>query len=182
MSAEEQARQVRQVKKYETGVISDPITVGPEATIGEVLALTRSTRSPACRSSTASSSSASSPAATCVSRSRYRNPVSEIMTPKERLVTVEEGADTDQVMRLLHEHRIEKVLVVDEGFALQGSHHGQGHPEGQRIPECQQGRHRQLRVGAAVSTGQGTDERVEAWSTRASTSSWSTPRTGTRRA
>ncbi|MGI9335614.1 MAG: IMP dehydrogenase [Gammaproteobacteria bacterium] len=162
MSAGEQALQVRQVKKYETGVISDPITVGPDATIREVLELTRQHQISGVPVVDGDQLAGIVTSRDLRFETRYENPVSESMTPKERLITVQEGASTDQIMHLLHEHRIEKVLVVGEGFALKGLITVKDIQKASEYPSASKDDHRQLRVGAAVSTGPGTDERVEA--------------------
>ena len=84
------------------------------------------------------------------------------MTPKEKLVTVREGASWDEIRRLLHKHRIEKVLVVNGGFELRGLVTVKDIQKAREYPDACKDEHEQLRAGAAVSTGPGTDERVEA--------------------
>jgi IMP dehydrogenase len=162
MSAQEQARQVRQVKKFESGVIKDPITVTPEVSIREVLELTRThniSGVPVVEGSTL--------VGIVTSRdlrfeTRYDNAVRSIMTPKDRLVTVREGAERQEVVKLLHEHRIEKVLVVDEDFQLCGLITVKDIQKATEFPHACKDEQQRLRVGAAVGTGGGTDQRVEA--------------------
>src|SRR5690606_8564155 len=121
MSAEQQAAEVAKVKKFESGVIRDPITVRPNTTIGEVLALTR-----ARNISGVPVVDEAGQRSGIVTRRDMRfeteldDPVRHIMTKKDRLVTVGEGASDEEVLRLLHKHRIEKVLVVNGDYALRG--------------------------------------------------------------
>jgi len=162
MSVEDQANQVRIVKKFESGVIKDPITVTPETTIRKVLELTRT-------HDISGVPVVDGPELVGIVTSRdlrfethYEEPVASVMTPKDRLVTVEEGASRDEVMHLLHKHRIEKVLVVNGGFQLRGLVTVKDIQKASEFPHACKDDQEQLRVGAAVSTGVGTDERVEA--------------------
>ncbi len=162
MRADEQAGQVRMVKKYESGVIKDPISVTPETSIREVLELTRTHNI-----SGVPVVSGRELVGIVTSRdlrfeTRFDNPVSSVMTPKDRLVTVEEGAERDVVVGLLHRHRIEKVLVVSGGFELAGMITVKDIQKASEFPNACKDDHGQLRVGAAVSTGDGTEQRVEA--------------------
>ena len=162
MTPAEQAAHVSQVKKFESGVIRDPITVGPDTSIGDVLALTRASRIsgvPVVRGDNL--------VGIVTSRdlrfeTRFREPVSEIMTPKERLVTVAEGAAKEEVIALLHQHRIEKVLVIDDDFKLRGMITVKDIQKADEFPNSCKDTDQRLRVGAAVGTGPGTHERVEA--------------------
>jgi|GEM_PF-2257999 len=120
MSIEEQAREVRLVKKFESGVIKEPITVGPEASIREVLLLMGQHGI-----SGVPVVSGQQLVGIVTSRdlrfeTRLELPVTEAMTPQERLVTVQEGAERDEILTLLHRHRIEKLLVVNGDFQLRG--------------------------------------------------------------
>jgi IMP dehydrogenase len=162
MTPAEQAAHVSQVKKFESGVIRDPITVGPDTSIGDVLALTRASRIsgvPVVRGDNL--------VGIVTSRdlrfeTRFREPVSEIMTPKKRLVTVAEGAAKEEVVALLHQHRIEKVLVIDDDFKLRGMITVKDIQKADEFPNSCKDTDQRLRVGAAVGTGPGTHERVEA--------------------
>ncbi len=162
MSPEAQAAQVLTVKKFESGVIKDPITVTPDTSIRRVLELTR-TRNisgvPVVEGVTL--------VGIVTSRdlrfeTRYDNPVSRIMTPRERLVTVKEGAGREEVVGLLHRHRIEKVLVVDDDFRLRGLITVKDIQKATEYPNACKDEQERLRVGAAVGTGVGTEERVAA--------------------
>lgn len=162
LSPAQQAAQVRIVKKFESGVVKDPITVSPDTNIHEVLELTRKHRIsgvPVVRGEEL--------VGIVTSRdlrfeTRYDNPVGSIMTPKAKLVTVGEGARRDEVIALLHKHRIEKVLVVNDRFQLRGLITVKDIQKAQEFPNACKDEHGRLRVGAAVGTGPGTKERVAA--------------------
>ncbi|HEX2667601.1 MAG TPA: IMP dehydrogenase [Gammaproteobacteria bacterium] len=162
MTAEEQARQVRMVKKFESGVIKDPFTVTPGTTIGEVMKLTR-----AHDISGVPVVEGQQLVGIVTSRdlrfeTRYGEPVSKIMTGKDRLVTVQEGADKEEVLAKLHKYRIEKVLVVDGKFQLRGMITVKDIQKAKDYPHACKDEHGRLRVGAAVGTGAETEERVAA--------------------
>ena len=161
MSAEEQANEVRAVKKFESGVIKDPITVTPDTSIREVLELTR-----AHNISGVPVVDDEELVGIVTNRdlrfeTRYGEPVSRVMTPKDRLVTVKEGASRDEVQRKLHQHRIEKLLVVNDRFQLRGLITVKDIQKAHDKPNACKDQFERLRVGAAVGTGDGTDERVE---------------------
>jgi IMP dehydrogenase len=161
MPQKEQARQVRRVKKFESGVITDPITVTPDATIREVIELTRK------RNISGVPVVQGEDLVGIVTHRDLRfetqrdAPVSSVMTPKERLVTVREGADKEEVLGLLHKHRIEKVLVVDKAFKLRGMITVKDIQKAHDYPYACKDELGALRVGAAVGTGADTEERVE---------------------
>jgi IMP dehydrogenase len=162
MTAEEQARQVRVVKKFESGVIKDPFTVTPGTTIGEVLKLTR-----AHQISGVPVVDGQQLVGIVTSRdlrfeTRFGEPVSKIMTGKERLVTVQEGADKEEVLAKLHKHRIEKILVVDGKFQLRGMITVKDIQKAKDYPHACKDEHGRLRVGAAVGTGPETEDRIAA--------------------
>ncbi len=162
MTPKQQAREVRSVKKYESGVIRNPITVPPNTSIFEVMELTR-----AHNISGVPVVDGKVLVGIVTSRdlrfeTRMSDPVSSIMTPKERLVTVQEGAPRDEVVMLLHKHRIEKVLVVNDDFVLRGLITVKDIQKAKENPNACRDEQESLRVGAAVGTGAGTEERVEA--------------------
>jgi len=162
MTPQEQAAQVRRVKKFESGVIRDPITVSPDVSIGEVLALTR-----ASGISGVPVVDKDQVVGIVTSRDlrfekRFDIPVTAIMTPRERLVTVGENASKDEVISLLHQHRIEKLLVVNEKFELRGMITVKDIQKAEQYPNACKDSQERLRVGAAVGTGAGTHERVAA--------------------
>jgi IMP dehydrogenase len=159
---ERQAAEVRRVKKFEAGIISNPITVTPDTTIRKVLELTRAQHI----SGVPVVTDGDKLVGIVTSRdlrfeTRYEEPVARIMTPKDKLVTVREGATRDQVQKLLHQHRIEKLLVVDDQFGLKGLVTVKDIQKSQEYPRAAKDATARLRVGAAVGVGKGTEERVE---------------------
>jgi len=162
MSIEMQAKNVRKVKKYESGVISDPITVSPDATIREVSELTAKNKI-----SGLPVLSGDDLVGIITLRDRrfetnLDNPVSSVMTPKDKLVTVKEGAEREEVLSLLHKHRIEKVLVVNDAFQLRGMITVRDMQKSDDFPMACKDDLGRLRVGAAVGTGADTEDRVKA--------------------
>ncbi len=162
MSADEQADNVRTVKKFESGVIKDPITVTPDVTIRDVLRLTAAENISGVPVVDGEDLVGIVTNRDLRFETRFDAPVSTVMTPKERLITVREGASRVEVQRLLHEHRIEKVLVVNEKFQLRGLITVKDIQKARDKPNACKDRLERLRVGAAVGTGEGTDERVAA--------------------
>ncbi|HUL81959.1 MAG TPA: IMP dehydrogenase [Gammaproteobacteria bacterium] len=160
MSPKEQARQVSQVKKFESGVIHDPITVSPDATIRQVIDLTRAKNISGVPVVEGEDLLGIVTHRDLRFETRRDAPVSAVMTPKERLVTVREGAEKDEVLGLLHKHRIEKVLVVDKAFKLRGMITVKDIQKAHDNPYACKDARGALRVGAAVGTGIDTEERV----------------------
>ena len=162
MSPKNQARQVEQVKKFESGVIHDPITVTPDTTIRDVIALTRAKNISGVPVVEGENLVGIVTHRDLRFETQRDAPVSAVMTPKERLVTVREGADKEQVLGLLHKHRIEKVLVVDKdkGFKLRGMITVKDIQKAHDYPLACKVERGALRVGAAVGTGVDTDERI----------------------
>src|SRR5882757_3336092 len=162
MTIEAQAREVDRVKKFESGVIKDPITVSPNMTIREVLDLTRS------RGISGVPVVVGKKAVGIVTHRDLRfedkleAPVSSVMTPKERLVTVREDAPKDQVLALLHKHRIEKLLVVNGDHELVGMITVKDFQKANEFPRACKDDGGRLRVGAAVGTTPDTLDRVAA--------------------
>ena len=161
MTAEQQAVEVRRVKKYESGVIRDPITVPPTMSIGEVMELTRRHRISGVPVVDGTELVGIVTGRDLRFETRMAQPVSAIMTPKERLVTVREGADRSEVIALLHKHRIEKVLVVNGNFELSGLITVKDIQRARDYPTACRDEQERLRCGAAVGVGAGTEERVE---------------------
>jgi IMP dehydrogenase len=161
MSPLEQAAQVRSVKKYESGVIRDPIITTPNTSIKDVLDLTTSNGI-----SGVPVVSEGKLVGIVTSRdlrfeSRFDSPVSEIMTPQKKLVTVSENASKDVIIGLLHEHRIEKLLVVNDGFELRGLITVKDIQKSDEYPNACKDDDEQLRVGGAIGVGEAAYERVE---------------------
>ncbi len=162
MSIEQQANEVRIVKKYESGVIKDPITVSPNATIRDVLKLTRSKNISGVPVVDGEELVGIVTNRDLRFETRYSEPVSSVMTPKSRLVTVKEGAAREEILGLLHQHRIEKLLVVNDSFHLRGLITVKDIQKAKDKPNACKAEYEQLRVGAAVGTGGDTEERVAA--------------------
>lgn len=162
MTAEQQASEVRKVKKFESGVIKDPITVSPDISIREVMALTRAKNISGVPVVQGDELVGIVTSRDLRFETRFDEPVSTVMTPKERLITVSENADHKEAISLLHKHRIEKVLVVNDAFHLKGMITVKDIQKAKDYPQASKDGQERLRVGAAVGTGQGTEERVEA--------------------
>jgi IMP dehydrogenase len=160
MSPLEQVRQVQTVKKFESGIISDPITIDPDASIRDVIELTRSENISGVPVVRGEELVGIVTHRDLRFETKLESPVSSVMTPKERLVTVQEGADSDEVLGLLHKHRIEKVLVVDKDFKLRGMITAKDFQKATDYPVACKDERGALRVGAAVGTGLDTEERV----------------------
>ncbi len=162
MTIEQQANQVRAVKKFESGIIKDPISVSGNTTIREVMALTRANNISGVPVVDDDELVGIVTSRDLRFETHYDAPVSSIMTPKERLVTVSEGASKDAVQQLLHKHRIEKVLVVNDDFKLRGLITVKDIQKSTDHPNACKDEYEQLRVGAAVGVGYGTEQRVAA--------------------
>ncbi len=163
MSSERQAREVLTVKKYESGIIRNPITVTPETSIGEVMRLTREHNISGVPVVTEDGHLAGIVTGRDLRfETRPGDPVRNIMTRRDRLVTVREGASREEVLALLHKNRIEKVLVVNDAFELRGLITVKDIQKAKDFPNASRDDQQRLRVGAAVGVGAGTNERVEA--------------------
>ena len=155
-----QAAEVAKVKRFESGVVKDPITISQDMTVRNVLNLIRQHRI------------SGLPVVDGVRvvgivtnrdlrfESNLDQPVKNIMTPRERLVTVREGVSIEEAMRLLHQHRLERVLVVNENFELRGLITVKDILKSSEHPHASKDQLGRLRVGAAVGVGEGTEERV----------------------
>lgn len=163
MSIEQQAEEVRKVKIYEAGVVQQPVTVTPSTTLADLKVLT------------AKNGFAGYPVVSDANEligiitgrdvrfvTDWSKTVEEVMTPKARLVTVAEGTKLDEVQQLMHSHRIEKVLVVDDNFKLKGLITVKDFEKAERKPNACKDELGRLRVGAAVGAGAGNEERVDA--------------------
>jgi IMP dehydrogenase len=161
MSIDAQARQVDRVKKFESGVISDPITVNPEMTIRQVIELTRAHNISGVPVVLGTKVVGIVTHRDIRFETKLDSPVSSVMTPKSRLVTVRENAPKEEVLALLHKHRIEKVLVVS-GDELKGMITVKDFQKATEFPNACKDSVGSLRVGAAVGTSPDTLERVAA--------------------
>ncbi|WP_166265933.1 IMP dehydrogenase [Marinobacter caseinilyticus] len=162
MSPEQQASAVRKVKKYESGVVKDPITVSPDTTVRELLDITTANNISGLPVVAGRDLVGIVTGRDIRFESRLDTRVSDIMTPKEKLVTAPEGADLEEVKNLLHRHRIEKVLVVNDEFELKGLITVKDIQKAKDYPLACKDEQGRLRVGAAVGTGSDTEARVAA--------------------
>lgn len=162
MTIEQQAREVLTVKKFESGMVRNPITVSSDMTIREVIELTRALGISGVPVVDGDQTVGIVTHRDLRFETRLDAPVSQVMTPQDRLVTVREGADDEEVLGLLHKHRIEKVLVVDDDNKLQGMITAKDFQKAKDFPLACKDNSGALRVGAAVGTGGDTEERVEA--------------------
>jgi IMP dehydrogenase len=159
---EAQAAQVAKVKRFESGVLRDPMTIPPEMTVRQVVALQQQHKIsgfPVVKSGKVVG---------IVTNRDVRfeteldQPVKNIMTPQKKLVTVREGASREEATKLMHQHRLERVLVVDDEFQLKGLVTVKDIQKETEHPNACKDAHGKLRVGAAVGVGEGTDERIAA--------------------
>ena len=161
MPAELQASHVAKVKRFESGIVKDPITIPPQMTVREVLGLTRKHKIsglPVVEGSTV--------VGIITNRdlrfeTNLDQPIKNIMVPKSRLITVNEGTTREDAMALLHEHRLERVLVVNDAFELRGLITVKDITKTSEHPDACKDEQGRLRVGAAVGVGEGDDKRAE---------------------
>lgn len=164
MDISKQATQVHRVKKFEAGTVVDPITVHPEMSVGELLKITQENNI----SGVPVVERGTDKVVGIVTHRDLRfetnlsQPVSNVMTPKDKLVTVKEGESNENIKKLLHEHRIEKVVVIDDDFNLRGLITVNDFTKAENNPNACKDSQGRLRVGAAVGTGADTQARVEA--------------------
>jgi IMP dehydrogenase len=160
LTAKQQAAEVARVKRYESGVLRDPITIAPTTTVREVMALSQQhgiSGFPVLEGKQV--------VGIVTNRdlrfeTRMDAPVREIMTPRERLITVREGATIDDGKALMHQHKLERVLVVSDSFELRGLMTVKDITKQTSFPNAARDNLGKLRVGAAVGVGDGTEERV----------------------
>jgi IMP dehydrogenase len=162
MTVEQQAAEVVLVKKFEAGVIRDPITVSPETSIRDVLSLTRARNISGVPVVEGGHLVGIVTSRDLRFETQLDAPVSRIMTKQDRLVTVREGASDDDVLQLMHTHRIEKVLVVNEQFKLRGLVTVKDIQKARDNPYAAKDSAERLVVGAAVGTAGDTERRVSA--------------------
>ncbi|MCQ8179778.1 IMP dehydrogenase [Methylomonas sp. SURF-1] len=162
MTVEQQAAEVRRVKKYESGVIKDPITVSPNVTVREVLELTRAKNISGVPVVDGEELVGIVTSRDLRFETRLDVAISQIMTPKDKLVTVHESFSHKEVIEKLHTHRIEKVLVVNDAFHLRGMITVKDIQKAKDNPQACKDEQERLLVGAAVGTGADTGERVGA--------------------
>ncbi|HFE39517.1 MAG TPA: IMP dehydrogenase [Gammaproteobacteria bacterium] len=162
VTIEQQTTHVLNVKKFESGVIKDPISVAPDLSIREVMNITRANNISGVPVVDGDKLVGIVTSRDLRFETRFDNPVSDIMTQKDRLVTVKEGASREEVLSLLHQHRIEKVLVVNDAFQMRGMITVKDIQKSTDFPNACKDEQGRLRVGAAVGTGADTPDRVAA--------------------
>lgn len=160
MSIENQAKAVLTVKKHESGVVKDPITIAASTSVRELIALTEEHRISGMPVLDNDNLVGIVTSRDVRFQTNLDAPVASIMTPKERLVTVHPGESAKNVEALLHKHRIEKILVTDDDFKLCGMITVRDIQKAKAYPNACKDQQGRLRVGAAVGTGEDTDERV----------------------
>jgi IMP dehydrogenase len=163
MSPKAQATEVTKVKRFESGIVKDPITIAPDMKVRDVIKLTQQYKI----SGLPVINSGGRVVGIVTNRdlrfeTKLDQPVKNIMTPRERLVTVKEGAKREEAMALMHKHRLERVLVVNKRFELRGLVTVKDILKSTEHPNACKDRMGSLRVGAAVGVGEGTEERAEA--------------------
>ena len=161
LTAKEQAREVSRVKRYESGVVKDPITVSLDATVREVMAITTDHKISGLPVVQGKRLMGIVTNRDLRFEANLDQSVTAIMTPAERLVTVREGASIDEAKALMHKHRLERVLVVNDAFELRGLITVKDILKSKEHPNACKDEQGRLRVGAAVGVGEGTEERVE---------------------
>jgi len=162
LSAQQQAAQVAKVKRYESGVLRDPITITPDVTVRAVMELSRQHGVSGFPVLEGKSVVGIVTGRDLRFETRLDVPVREIMTPRERLVTVREGATLEEGKALMHQKKLERVLVVNDAFELKGVMTVKDITKQTSFPNAARDAQGKLRVGAAVGVGEGTEERVEA--------------------
>ncbi|MGU9977325.1 MAG: IMP dehydrogenase, partial [Candidatus Oxydemutatoraceae bacterium WSBS_2016_MAG_OTU14] len=162
MSIADQHDRVALVKRYESGVIKNPITVNPHTSIREVVELTERHKISGVPVVDKDGLCGIVTHRDLRFETRLGDSVSTVMTPKDKLITVREGEDRKKVQSLLHKHRIEKVLVINDDFELCGMITAKDFQKSSEYPQANKDDHERLRVGAAVGIGRGSMERVEA--------------------
>ena len=162
LPAQAQAVEVAKVKRFESGVLRDPMTVAPEMTVRQVLALQQQHKISGFPVMKGDKVVGIVTNRDLRFETQLDQPVKAIMTPQRKLVTVREGASREEARQLMHRHRLERVLVVDEEFRLKGLVTVKDILKETEHPNACKDAHGKLRVGAGVGVGEGTDERVAA--------------------
>ena len=161
LSPKQQAAEVARVKRYESGVLRDPITIAPRVPVRDVINLSRQHGISGFPVVDEGKVVGIVTGRDLRFETRMDIPVSEIMTPRERLVTVRENATLAEAKALMHKHKLERVLVVNDAFELRGLYTVKDITKQTTFPNAARDAQGKLRVGAAVGVGEGTEERVE---------------------
>lgn len=160
MTAAAQAAQVARVKRFESGVVKDPITISPEMTVRDVLVLTRQHKISGLPVVDNGRVVGIITNRDLRFETNLDQPIKNIMTPRDRLITVKEGASREEAMTLMHKYRLERVLVINNDFELRGLITVKDIQKSTEHPLACKDNQGRLRVGAAVGVGEGTEERV----------------------
>ena len=160
MTAAAQAAQVARVKRFESGVVKDPITISPEMTVRDVLMLTRQHKISGLPVVDNGHVVGIITNRDLRFETNLDQPIKNIMTPRDRLITVKEGASREEAMTLMHQYRLERVLVINNDFELRGLITVKDIQKSTEHPLACKDSQGRLRVGAAVGVGEGTEERV----------------------
>lgn len=161
MTAQAQAAEVSKVKRFESGVLKDPVTISPDMLVRDVLAITRQHKISGLPVVEGKKVVGIVTNRDLRFETNLNQPVKAIMTPRERLVTVKEGSNPEEAKVLMHKHRLERVLVVNDAFELCGLITVKDIQKSTEHPNACKDAHGRLRAGAAVGVGEGTEERVE---------------------
>lgn len=162
MTAEKQAQEVSKVKRHESGVVKDPITIAPDMLVRDLVLLTRQYKISGLPVVENGKVVGIVTNRDLRFETRLEQTVGSIMTPRERLITVKEGASIDEARDLMHAHRLERVLVINDEWELKGLITVKDIVKTSEHPNANKDNQGRLRVGAAVGTGGDTDARVEA--------------------
>ncbi|MCX8115986.1 MAG: IMP dehydrogenase, partial [Burkholderiaceae bacterium] len=161
LSPQQQAAEVLKVKRHEAGVLRDPITISPDLPVREAIELQRTNKISGLPVVEGKRVVGIVTNRDLRFETRLDAKVREIMTPRERLITVREGASLDEAKALMHKHRLERVLVVDNNFELRGLITVKDITKAVEHPLAAKDEQGKLRVGAAIGVGEGNDERAE---------------------
>jgi len=162
MSTKEQAKEVRKVKRYESGIIREPITIGPKATVADVFDMQQKFKISALPVVKGNTIIGMITGRDVRFETQLSELVENLMTPQDKLITVVEGTDMSEVRALLHQHRIERVVITNDKFDLQGMITVRDIQKSSDFPNACKDDAEQLRVGAAVGVAAGTGERIDA--------------------
>jgi len=162
MSTEDQAKEVRKVKRFESGIIREPITIGPKATVADVFDMQQKFKISALPVVEGSTIIGMITGRDVRFETQLDELVENLMTPQIKLITVSEGTDMSEVRTLLHQHRIERVVITNDQFDLQGMITVRDIQKSTDFPNACKDEQEQLRVGAAVGVAAGTGERIDA--------------------
>jgi IMP dehydrogenase len=157
----DQASHVAKVKRFESGVVSDPITIGPNMSVDEVMSITRKHKFSGLPVIEDMKIVGIVTNRDLRFETNLKQPIKNVMTPRDRLITVNEGASKKEIMGLLHQHRLERLLVIDKQDRLKGLITVKDIQKSTDHPNACKDEHERLRVGAAVGVGEDTAERVE---------------------